>query len=180
MENDPHSRWNCEITSHLDWLRCVVQSRLHESDRVDDLVHDVVADALAVKDPANQIVNPGPWLYRLAIRKVLLFRRSQGRQRRAMTRLKELQEVSGARQVDSPLETMLADDRGKAIRDALAQLNGRDVEILNLKYAHGWSYEQISKTLGINNGKVVYRLRIARDRLRAQLLVDNRLNSDLE
>lgn len=162
--------WHEELLKHLDWLRSVVQSRLRESEFVEDVVNDVIADALALSNPHATVAKPAPWLYRLAIRKVLLFRRKLGRRRRAYQACRELNPTPNSNGQQTPLESLLGRERQHAVRIALSQLSGKDVEILLLKYVHEWNYEAISENLGIDYWKVVHRLRQARNRLRGKLL----------
>jgi RNA polymerase sigma-70 factor (ECF subfamily) len=54
-------------------------------------------------------------------------------------------------------------------RQALLSLEGRDAEILLLKYGERWSYRQIAERLGITDKAVDCRLLRARERLRNEL-----------
>lgn len=153
----------------MKWLRSVVRSRLGEDHSVEDVLNDVVADALAIEDPLKRIKNPAPWLYRLAIRKVLLFRRKSGRRRKAYRLHSETNNTSIDQACVTPLDYVLLAEKQTVVRKALTELAGQDAEILTLKYVHDWSYSQISENLGIDYWKVVHRLRQARRRLR-QLL----------
>jgi RNA polymerase sigma-70 factor (ECF subfamily) len=54
-------------------------------------------------------------------------------------------------------------------RQALLSLEGRDAEILLLKYGERWSYRQIVERLGITDKAVDCRLLRARERLRNEL-----------
>ncbi len=164
------SEWHRQLLAHLDWLRSVVRSRLGDRQNVDDVLQDVMADALAVENPMT-IRQPTPWLYRLAVRKSLLHRRFMGRTRRVQTRLAGFAEhQSDNRTLSTPLEQLLGKEQQKQVQESLRHLNGRDVEILTLKYVHGWDYETISQNLGFDYWKVVHRLRIARQNLKKQLL----------
>ena len=59
---------------------------------------------------------------------------------------------------------------GKArFRQALAQLQPRDAEILLLKYTENWNYHQIATHLGSGHAAVEARLHRARARLRMEL-----------
>ena len=170
MTQSNTSEWHQQLLVHLDWLRSVVRSRLGEPQSVDDVLQDVVADALAVENPLT-IEQPSSWLYRLAVRKSLLHRRFLGRRRRAHENLAAVSiDQNDLRSGPTPLETILGTERQSAVRTALHRLAGRDIEILTLKYVHGWDYETICKTLGLNYWKVVHRLRIARRNLKVELL----------
>ena len=64
---------------------------------------------------------------------------------------------------------LLADERRRMVREALDCLKDRDAEILLLKYAEGWSYQQIAAHLGITESAVESRLHRARKRLRREM-----------
>ena len=161
--NQPRQEWNEQLLSHFDWLRIVVRSRLSQPQNVDDVLQDVMADALAVNPAEIRMVKP--WLYRLAIRKVYLSRRSAGRKRRAYNRL----ETEDSKTSDSPLDLVLGKERRHLVAVAMKKLSGKDIEVLVLKYVHHWSYQTISDNLGISLSKVTHRLRLARARLRTEL-----------
>ena len=164
-------RWHAALLEHMSWLRSVVRARLGDPDSVEDVLNDVLTDALALSQPTETIQCLGPWLYRLAIRKSLLFRRKCGRRRRAYRSCAEfVQARDGEADVTTPLEQMLHAERQAMVRHAMLQLGGQDAEVLMLKYVHHWSYDEISKNLGVDYGKVVHRLRRARKRLREELL----------
>ncbi len=72
-----------------------------------------------------------------------------------------------------PLEWLLADERQKLVREAVARLPRRDVEILLLKYTENWSYEQLAQRLGATESAVESRLHRAREKLRRELTALN-------
>jgi RNA polymerase sigma-70 factor (ECF subfamily) len=160
--------WNQQVLQHADWLRTVVRSRLAESHAADDVLQAVLADALALQpDKQEQIRTLGPWLYRLAVRAVLQFRRRGGRRRRLLANAAQR---TAAWETDQPLDALLGDERRRQVRQALERLPGEDVEILSLKYVHGWDYRQITEHLGLTGHRIVYRLRRARERLKSELI----------
>ncbi len=163
--------WHNEVLKHLNWLRSVIRARLGDQFAVEDVLNDVVVDALAVENPREKIQFVAPWLYRLAIHKTLLFRRKCGRRNRAYEAKAWLAQAQySSVHFIAPLEGMLEAERHQAVRDAMQRINGKDSEILSLKYVHDWDYQTISENLGIDYWKVVHRLRRARNRLRTELL----------
>ncbi len=169
MTSPNSNAWNDHLLSQLDWLRSIVSARLGEPQAVDDVLSEVMSDALAIDNP-QAIKQPAPWLYRLAVRKTLLFRRSCGRRRRLEQNAQQ-QFAAESREANysTPLELMLQAERDEVVRQALQRLQGRDVEVLLLKYVHEWDYRQISEKLGLDYWKVVHRLRKAREHLRREL-----------
>lgn len=162
--------WPSLFSQHERWLRTVVYARLGERDGVDDVLQEV---ALAVAKQTASLVDPAKvsgWLYRLAIRQVLLHRRKCGRRRKLINRF-----VDDARPTDfdprepDPLDWLLADERQRLVRDALRRLPPRDAELLLLKYTENWGYQKIADQLGISHSAVEARLHRARARMRSEL-----------
>ena len=159
-----------DVMKHHSWLRSVIRARVSDAGVADDILGSVTADALALGERWQEIQKPGPWLYRVTIRKVFQYRRQQLRDRRLRSRL-EAEGSAGLRQVQTttPLDFLIAKERNELVRLAMTQVPGKYQEILILKYVHHWNYEEISRTLGINKTKVAHRLRNARNRLRFYL-----------
>ena len=67
------------------------------------------------------------------------------------------------------MEWLLAGERQNLVRQAVARLPRREVEILLLKYSENWSYEQLAQHLGTTESAVESRLHRARQRLRKEL-----------
>ncbi len=159
--------WDQQVLEHEAWLRTVVRSRVTRPDEVEDVLQTVMADALAFSDRRTEVRAVGPWLYRLAVNAVLQFRRKCGRRRKLHDQIAHQSEVVTQ---SEPLDLVLGDERRELVQSALQGMSGEDVEVLMLKYVHGWSYTQISQQLGLDGYKVANRLRRARTRLRQQLL----------
>ena len=130
-------------------------------------MQEVALAAVRQAAPLRDQAKAAPWLYRLAVRQVLLYRRKKGRQRKLtdgfVARVRPTVETD-------PLDWLLADERRGLIRVALQNLAPRDMEILLLKYTEDWSYHQIAQQLGVSHSAVEARLHRARRRLRAELM----------
>ncbi len=118
--------------------------------------------------PLRDATKAPPWLYRLAVRHVLLYRRRKGRQRKLADGYAARSSTVSAMETD-PLNWLLADERRELVRVALQKLSPRDMEILLLKYTEDWSYHEIARQLGVSHSAVETRLHRARRRLRAEL-----------
>jgi RNA polymerase sigma-70 factor (ECF subfamily) len=128
-------------------------------------MQEVALAAVPLQDQAKA----APWLYRLAVRQVLLYRRKKGRQRKLTDRyVARLSPVAAT--VSDPLDWLVADERRGLIRVALQKLSSRDMEILLLKYTEDWSYREIAQQLGVSESAVEARLHRARKRLRVELM----------
>lgn len=160
--------WNMILADCDRWLRTVVFSRLRDRHATDEVMQEVALAAVRQAAPLRDETRAAPWLYRLAVRHVLLYRRQKGRQRKLTdnyaARLPPLESLD-----PDPLDWLLADERRGLIRIALQNLSARDMEILLLKYTEDWSYHQIARQLGVSHSAVEARLHRARRRLRAEL-----------
>lgn len=157
------------IASHGRWLRTVILARTGEAAAVDDVFQEV---ALAVaKQSAEQrpVLRVEAYLYRLAVRQSLLYRRRAGRQRRLRQRWSQENWQAADEKLD-PGEWLLAMELRQTVRDALQTLAPKDREILLLKYTEDWSYHQLATHLGIGYSAVEARLYRARQRLRDRLI----------
>lgn len=158
------------LSQHDRWLRTVVYSRVGEWEAVDDVMQEVALAAVRHLASLPEAGQMGPWLYRVAVRQSLLYRRKAGRRRKLADGY--AQQVSPTEHDPSspdPLDWLLARERSGLVRVALDRVANRDREILLLKYAENWSYKQIAEHLGLTPSAVEARLHRARGRLRAEL-----------
>ncbi len=128
--------------------------------------------AIAVMRQANRptdIQKVAPWLYRIALRKVINHRRYQGRQRRLMEGFSQFHESRTNELDTTPGNWLMSQESLKGVQAALKRINVADRQILLLKYTEGWSYRQLADHLGISVKTVEYRLLRARQALREQL-----------
>jgi RNA polymerase sigma factor (sigma-70 family) len=173
--NQPAIDWQAALAQHDRWLRTVALARVREPQAVDEVMQEVALAAVKQSAPLSDASKVAPWLYRLAVRQALLYRRKCGRRRRLQNRLAE-QVLHGHRpepQTLDPLAWLLAEERRKLVRKALAHLPPRDAEILLLKYSENWNCHQIAARLGISHAAVEARLHRARARLRQELAALN-------
>lgn len=161
--------WNVVLADCDRWLRTVVFSRLRDRHATDEVMQEVALAAVRQAAPLRDQAKAAPWLYRLAVRQVLLYRRKKGRQRKLSDRYVARESPAGASDTE-PLDWLLADERRELVRVALQNLSPRDMEILLLKYTEDWSYHEIAQQLGVSHSAVEARLHRARRRLRAELM----------
>lgn len=162
--------WAAALLEHERWLRTVVLARLGERQAVDEVIQDISVAALEQRSPLADPSKVGAWLYRLAIRKALLYRRSRGRQRKLAGRYAEwLGRGSLEPQNTDPLGWLLSAERHQLVLAALDRLAVRDAEILLLKYTENWTYRDLAEHLGLSTSAVEARLHRVRRRLRAEL-----------
>ena len=152
----------------------MVYARLAGAEGVDEVMQEVALAAVRQKAPLNDPAKAAPWLYRLAVVQSLLYRRQHGRRRKLIDRFVQRRPPPEHDEASpDPLAWMLADERQRLVREAVARLTPRDAEILMLKYTQDWNYCQLADRLGISHSAVETRLHRARARLRNELLALN-------
>ena len=162
--------WSAALAEHGRWLRTVIGARVGETQAVEEVMQEVSLAAVRQHAPLNDPEKVAPWLYRLAVRQTLLYRRKQGRRRKMVDNYAQRFRPTEAdnRQAD-PLGWLLAEERQTQVRLAMSRLPKRDAEILMLKYSENWSYHALVEHLGISHSAVEARLHRARQRLRTEL-----------
>jgi RNA polymerase sigma-70 factor (ECF subfamily) len=163
--------WPGELARHDRWLRTTLYARLRSGEAVDDVMQEVALAAVRQSAPLRDNSKAGPWLYRIAVRQALMYRRRCGRQRRLVSGVAQREQDREATRSHEPLAWLLAAERQEMLRQALAQLPPRDAEILLLKYTEDWNYHQIAAHLGVSHSAVETRLHRARQRLRERLAI---------
>jgi RNA polymerase sigma factor (sigma-70 family) len=171
LMNPPPIDWQATLAEHDRWLRTVVLARLREPQAVDEVLQEVALAAVRQAAPLADRQKIAPWLYRLAVRQALLYRRKCGRRRKLAGRYADEGPHVGPSQnrVLDPLGWLLAQERRSLVRLALTKLPARDAEMLLLKYTEDWNYHQIAARLGVSHAAVEARLHRARRRLREEL-----------
>jgi RNA polymerase sigma factor (sigma-70 family) len=168
-----------EFPSHQSWLRTVLVSRLTSPEEVDEVLQEVALAAAHQSARQTAVARVGPWLYRVALRQVLLLRRREGRRRKLMAGFADARPASPAcPHSRSPLDWLLSEERGTLVQHALASLSDRDRQLLLLKYVDGLSYQQIGQRLGVTASSVQSRLHRARQLLRARLTESSLIDTD--
>lgn len=162
--------WAAQLAQHERWLRTILFARLRESDAVDEVMQEIALAAVRQSAPLADASKVAPWLYRLAIRQTLQYRRRHGRRRKLHDRFADrFQPTEQDHRTSDPLSWLLSNERRAMVRRALGQLHPRDAEVLLLKYTEDWSYHEIAEHLGISHSAVESRLHRARQRMRLEL-----------
>jgi RNA polymerase sigma-70 factor (ECF subfamily) len=160
--------WPAMLAEHDRWLRITLFARLRQRQAVDEVMQDVALAAASLRKPLDDPGRTGAWLYRVAIRQAMMYRRRRGRHQRLLDGY--AQSCGDDPPVfPDPLAVLLLDERRKLIRDALLSLSRRDSEILLLKYAEDWSCRDLARHLGIGESCIEARLHRARQRLRVAM-----------
>ena len=163
----PHP-WEDWLTEHQPWLRRIIYARVGEAGAVDDVFQEV-ARAVSRQPYLTDPAKAPAWLYRVAVRQCLLYRRQAGRRRRLLQRWQQELTSRPIPQTPDALHWLLQRERFELLRRLLLQLPAQDAELLLLKYEQGWRYQQMATHLGLTRPVIESRLHRARARLRLLL-----------
>ena len=161
--------WGEALAEHTPWLRTVIRSRLNEPQAVDDVMQEVALGVLKSNHRPTDPAKVAPWLYRVSVKQCLMYRRSAGRRRKLVNAVAGQRPPVPSLEGGDPLKWLLGQERQQSIRLAFESLPELDRQILILKHAENWSYQQLAERLGVSLNTVEYRLLQARKRLRAEL-----------
>ncbi len=163
--------WSAELARHQRWLRAVVIARCGEPQAADEIMQEIAIAALRQQAPLRDAEKVAPWLYQVAVRQSLMYRRRHGRRRIREQKYAENIGTDASRPTSpNPLEWLIAAERQELIRQGIARLRPKEAEILLLKYTAEWNYGQIADHLGISPSAVESRLHRARQRLRREMV----------
>lgn len=163
--------WSAELERHRSWLRAVIAARSQEAQAVDEVMQEVSIAVFKQKSPLRDASKVAPWLYQIAVRQSLMYRRKHGRRRNMQKRYAEqLEATPPTNKSPDPLSWLLATERRELIRKGIERLAPKEAEMLMLKYTQDWSYKQIANHLGLTESAVESRLHRARKNLRKELV----------
>ncbi len=167
-ESDQTIDWTAELERHGRWLRTVVATRCGEPQAVDEVMQEVSIAVIRQSAPLRDPSKVAPWLYQVAVRQSLMYRRKHGRRRNHERRFAEQNETQPQTPREpNPLDWIIATERRELVRKGINQLNPRDAEILMLKYTEDWTYQQIAERLETTESAVESRLHRARKKMRS-------------
>lgn len=161
--------WAKALDSHRRWLETVISSRLSDRQAAEDVLQEVALAAISQRSRPVDPEKVAPWLYRIALRKVINHHRVTGRRRRLIEGVVAKGPSPADLVAPAPGEWLMKEENDKAVQRAMSQLRPQDRQMLLLKYTEGWGYQDISEHLGISIKTVEYRLLKARKALRAKL-----------
>ncbi len=149
------------------WLWLVVYSRLDNVQETEDVLQEVAVAAAGSKQDFDESQSAKNWLYRVAIRQVMLFRRTQLRKRKKLEQYKrDTPPIDSSECVD----WICNDETRDQVRSAVRQLKPSDQQVLAMKYGEEYSCCEIAQLLGVTESTIQSRLLRARKRLRGLLV----------
>lgn len=161
--------WAHALQTNRRWLATVVHARLSDHQAAEDVLQEVALAAIRQTSKPTDPSKVAPWLYRIALRKVINHHRTTGRRRKLIECV--IATGSAVEQVDQlgPGEWLMQAESRQKVAEMMNRLEPQDRQILMLKYTEGWGYQELSEHLGITIKTVEYRLVKARRALRAHL-----------
>lgn len=157
--------WSTIWNENEQWITEVLRNRLQSADEVEDVAQEVKLGLMKSKTRPADLENPSAWIYRVAIRQVLMYRRKKGRYQKLLKR-ERFSKSPTSIESPSPLSLLLRTERIGKIREMLTELNETDREVLMLKYSDNWTYKQLADKLGVSVNTIEHRLVKAKKRLR--------------
>jgi RNA polymerase sigma-70 factor (ECF subfamily) len=161
--------WPEALETHRRWLSTVVHSRLADHQAAEDVLQEVALAAIVQNCKPVDPSKVAPWLYRIALRKVINHHRSTGRRKRLIHGAVQSGRGSEVSPAPTPGEWLMRLEDDSALGEAMKKLPSHDRQILLLKYTEGWGYQELAEHLGITVKTVEYRLLKAKRALRALL-----------
>jgi RNA polymerase sigma-70 factor (ECF subfamily) len=171
MESLPEPRidWAKALETHRSWLETVIRARLADRQAAEDVLQEVALAAIAQTSRPTDPTKVAPWLYRIALRKVINHHRAVGRRRRLIDGAIAAGRARDQSAEPGPGEWLIKSESLTNVADKLKSLTPQDRQILMLKYTEGWGYQELAEHLGISIKTVEYRLLKARKSLRARV-----------
>lgn len=159
------------LPEHQQWLRTTLFARLGSADEVEEVMQEVAVAAANQSAKCEPVERVAPWLYRVALRQMFLFRRKAGRRKKLIANVAQSAgTATSTSRSREPLEWLISLERQCEVRTAMSCMSERDRQLLLLKYVDGFSYLEIAERMGVTASSVQSRLHRARALLRAQLL----------
>ncbi len=162
--------WPGPLVDHQSWLSKVIFARLRNQDAVDEVLQETALAASKGTCPTES-QSCSRWLYRVALRQAILYRRKLARQDTKHSNYADQQTATSPQcESSNPLAILLASEQAELVHLALRKLNKADCEILLLKYTEEWSCQEIADRLGGSRSAIKSRLLRARKNLRQELM----------
>lgn len=158
--------WVQALEINRRWLATVVHARLADHQAAEDVLQEVALAALRQTSKPTDPTKVAPWLYRIALRKVINHHRSTGRRRKLIDGAIAAGRATELTRELAPGEWLMQVEKRQNVAQEMDRLDPQDRQILMLKYTEGWGYQELSEHLGITIKTVEYRLLKARRSLR--------------
>lgn len=149
------------------WLWTVIYSRLGDATATEDILQEVSVAAVRTESDFSSTDDLRAWLYRVAIRQIVLLRRRESRHR---SKVEKFAEQNPHWDTQNFVDWVCRNEQSEQIHRALADIKPGDRQILLLKYQNGQTCREIAADLGVSETTIQSRLLRARRRLRHLLI----------
>jgi RNA polymerase sigma-70 factor, ECF subfamily len=119
-------------------------------DEIDELVQDTFVRAFASIEGFRSESTLRTWLFTIE-RRLLFDRRRSERRRRGQVSLEAVGESEVSTQYD-PLDSLVASEAEKRVRQAVGRLSPMQREVFTLRVTEGMSYKDIAEVVGSTEG----------------------------
>ncbi len=172
-------KWPQALTAHRGWLSAVIFARVRDRDAVDEILQETALAAVTGNCPSDD-TGVSRWLYRVAVRQSVLYRRKRGRNEKKTNGYSDLaiSRSSEQQRSQNPLAILLATEQASQVREAMTRLSNADNEVLLLKYSENWSCREMAERLGVSSSAIKSRLMRARGNLRHELVRTSEFSDD--
>ena len=173
MDSHPKNAidWAQALETNRRWLSTVIHARLADHQAAEDVLQEVALATVYQTSKPTDPAKVAPWLYRVALRKVINHHRSTGRRRKLIDGVISAGLAAENAGELAPGEWLMREEKLQSVAEAMKQIDSQERLILMLKYTEGWGYQELSEHLGISIKTVEYRLLKARKSLRALMNV---------
>lgn len=158
------------MQAHKGWLASILYARLRDPHAVEDVLQETALAASRQPQLAMDHEGICKWLYRVAIRQALLYRRNGFRHIHKLRSSAQAADDAGGVHNNDPFQILVSSERREQVQAALERLASRDYQVLMLKYRDGWSCRDMAHRLGSTESSMKSRLLRARNKLRNELL----------
>lgn len=165
--------WIDFFQTHRKWLASVIYLRVSDRHAVEEVLQETALAAVNSVPVALSHEHISKWLYRVAVRQSLLYRRRLGREKRKNENAFCSPAASESVEPD-PLSLLVAMEQRGLVRESLDCLPPRDAELLLFKYGENLTCAQIASRLGATESAVKSRLLRARKKLAAEIEYRNK------
>lgn len=150
------------------WLRTIIVARIGDQTAAEDVLQEVSVAAVRGSKRCLAIKQIRAWLYQIAVKQVLLFRRNEARRRQKVERYVQL--GIATQFASSPSVEEVPSEEVAAVNHALLTLRPTDRQVLLMKYSDGLNCRQIAERLGVKETTIQSRLLRARRRMKEILV----------
>jgi len=154
------------VNRHSPWLLMRLRRRTPNEDLAQDALHDTFVAVWKRPQAFRGDGDVGAWLWGIAIRQLI----SRLRVKSPPLPLPDAVLAGASPLVESAEDELLRAIAHGAVGDALTHLSPQYVQVLQATVIDGLSTKEAAALLGIPQGTVKSRVRIAKSTLRAQLL----------